>query len=295
MNTYINHLSTGAFQDHPRSWMEFLKDIGPEVLSMYPVQQQRGADCFAYAPKIAITLQTGTSPDSTCFKNYDGGEPDVAAKYYAKQGYNDYKNLSSEFGITYSTVKGKRSANPVLCRSAKRDAIKTKMLEYLRDGALVVGIQHCGYPEWHKDHVRFTYNDNGDAHAVCIIGYYVDDVLGPCFVSKCSNKPILPTSGKFMKKKLIVGEKKLDPKLFSIALLPLKDWLCNSNQTNYKTLQAIDGVMLYPLPALDQRLKVRKKIIEQEKERKKQEKIRLRNERSRTTRTTRRSRRVLKF
>lgn len=248
---YINHLSRYTGKP-PTSWKEFLEDIGPKTLKMYPVQRQSGADCFAYAPKIAITLQTGVSPDSTCFKKYDGGEPEEAAKYFKEQGY-DYQDLSRTFGITYSRVRGKRNANPVLCRSEKRDSIKTKLLKYLEEGALVVGIQRCGYPEWHKDHVRFTYENNEDAHAVCIIGYYEDAKLGSCFVSKCSNLPSLK-SGKPMKKKISIGGKKLGPQYYSFALLPLRDWLCNSNQMNPSKLQAIDSVLLYPFSDIEGRL-----------------------------------------
>ena len=280
---YINHLSRYTGKP-PTSWKEFLEDIGPDTLQRYPVQQQEGSDCFAYAPKIAITLQTGVSPDSVCFKDYDGGEPDLAAKYFAEQGYGKYEDLSRKFGITYSKVKGKRNANAVLCRSARRDSIKNKLLEYLKYGALVVGIQRCGYPEWHKDHVRFTYENNEDAHAVCIIGYYEDKELGPCFVSKCSNKPTLPSTGKFMRKKISIGGENLGPKYYSFALLPLQDWLCNSNQMNTGKLQAIDGVLLYPFLDLEERLKMRP-APEPEPERR----------RGRRTSTRRRGRRRYKF
>ena len=89
-----------------------------------------------------------------------------------------------------------------------------------------------------------------------------------------------------MRKKITVSGTKLDPKHYSIALLPLRDWLCNSNEHILSKLQAIDSVMLYPLPTLEERLKVRKEIIGETEDSKN---TRRRSTRSNTTRRSARS------
>ena len=279
---YLNHLSTKKLGRDPTSWREFLTDIGPEVLKMYPVQQQTNADCYAFAPKIAITLQTGHSPYVTkemCAA--DGGEPAEAAQFYTdhEEG-GEWKDVSGDFGIRYKKdKKGKRTvAGEVpVCRTANgKDKVKDLLYDYLREGAVVLGIQNCGYPEWiDNSYVGFTYNDNGDAHALCIIGFYNDATLGPCFVSKCSNKPTIPSTGKFIKanKRVNVGDKKLNRNFFSLALLPLNSWLCQTTRSNPKYIQAIDGVLSYPLKPIEERIALRAAEIQKIKTNKGKKKL----------------------
>lgn len=280
---YINHLSTDILKKEPSSWKQFLEDIGPEVLQMYPVQLQSTADCFAFGPKIAITFQNGVNVDSSCYSKEKGGEPEEAAAYFAKEssgGYSNYINLSSEFGIRYRMRRNKRETLPILCRSAIRDVVKRKLIKALKLGAVVLGIQNCGIPEWYQDHVRFSYGKSKSAHTVCIIGYYNDETLGPCFVSKMSNKPTLLSTDAFMKKKLNIGGTSLSPRFFSYGLLPLKTWFCNSNPDGQSfKLQKIDSVLLYPFEDLKSRLQKRKEWlidnpIEEEEEEKKEIEIR---------------------
>ena len=164
--------------------------------------------------------------------------------------------------------------------------IKRLFLRESIDGAVVLGIQNCGIPEWYQDHVRFSYGKSKSAHTVCIIGYYNDETLGPCFVSKMSNKPTLLSTDAFMKKKLNIGGTSLSPRFFSYGLLPLKTWFCNSNPDGQSfKLQKIDSVLLYPFEDLKSRLQKRKEWlidnpIEEEEGEKKEIEIR-RSSRSR--------------
>lgn len=281
MSEYINHLSSSILKTQPNCWKQFLEDIGPEVLQMYPVQLQSTADCFAFGPKIAITLQNGVNVDSSCYDKEKGGEPEEAAAYFGKEGFRNYLNLSTKFGIIYRYRKGVRvSTQPIICKSATRDVVRRKLINALKIGAVVLGIQNCGIPEWYQDHVRFSYGKSKSAHTVCIIGYYNDKKLGPCFVSKMSNKPTLLSTDAFMKKKINIGGILLSPRFFSYALLPLKTWFCNSNQDGKKhKIQAVDSVLLYPLTDLKSRLQKRREWlkdnpIEEEEEEKKQIEIR---------------------
>ena len=108
---YINHMSSGALKRDPTTWKEFLQDIGETRLKKFPTQAQQGADCFAYGPKIAITLSScgKIEPDVKCFEKFDGGKNEQSVKYlnqnYSVQGTlvsNKVINCNSRFFQTLS-------------------------------------------------------------------------------------------------------------------------------------------------------------------------------------------------
>lgn len=246
---YINHMSSGALKRDPTTWKEFLQDIGETRLKKFPTQAQQGADCFAYGPKIAITLSSGGTikPDVECFEKFDGGKNEQSVKYLNKN---------------YS-VQGTLVSNKVINCNSRRitdNSFVKFVMEPLKDNLLVLGIQSCGYPEIvngekSNPHIEFNYKDNGDAHTVCVIGCYTDKTLGRCLVTKTSNLPQERTrngllsweaNGKYAK---VFGKKLIATKYIGYALLRIDTWLCNNqSQVDLKYRQAINEIYEYPKP-----------------------------------------------
>lgn len=249
---YINHMSSGNLLNlgrDPTTWKEFLQDIGETRLKKFPTQAQQGADCFAYGPKIAITLSSGGTikPDVTCFEKFDGGKNEQSVKYLNKN---------------YS-VQGTLVSNKVINCNSRRitdNSFVKFVMEPLKDNLLVLGIQRCGYPEIVKGetltpHIEFNYNDNGDAHTVCVIGCYTDTTLGRCLVTKTSNLPQERTRDGLLsweanrKYAKVFGKKKIATKYIGYALLRIDTWLCNNqSQVDLKYRQAINEIYKYPKP-----------------------------------------------
>ena len=247
-------MSTGALGKEPTSWKEFLQDIGEERLKQFPTQQQEGADCFAYGPKIALTLSTcgHLKPDVACFAKQDGGTNKQSIDYLNKK-YPKYPQ-----GKLISGYKA------ISCNHDKltQNKFAEYVLEPLKENLVVMGIQACGYPEIKrgqtaKPYIEFNIRDNQHPHTVCVIGCYNDKEFGKCLVTKTSNHPseynakkkelvFWEADGKYAK---IFGKKKIESQYIGYALLKIDSFLCNNySQTDYKYNQIINEVYLYPKP-----------------------------------------------
>ena len=233
---YINHL--GRAKLTPTTWVTFLEDIGPTTLRLHPFEGQQGDECFAFASKIAISLQTGRNPSVAQYRDWDGGCI-IQAAITLKGHFIDH---SKSIGVTDSIDR-------VLCRSLV-DPVIRRLITLLRQGYLVIAIQNCGGPVWMGDHFQFTSQHSQGAHAVCLVGVYEDHVLGTCFVSKMSRRALQqgvdglqPVTGKTVE---ICGEM-MPLELCSFALLPVR-WLCSTVYDIGNTkARSIDTVLLYPL------------------------------------------------
>ena len=251
---YVNHMSSGSLGREPTSWKEFLQDIGENRLKQFPTQQQPGADCFAYGPKIALTVATcgALDPDVACFANYDGGSNEQSIKYLNKK-YKDFPQGTLKSGN-----------NTIECNYEKlsQQNFANFILEPLKENLVVMGIQKCGYPEIMRGekvnpYIEFNVRDNEHAHTVCVIGCYNDREFGKCLVTKTSNYP-----SEYNKKKRelynwepngkyasIFGKKKIETKYIGYALLKIDSFLCNNfSKTDGKYRQIINEVYLYPKP-----------------------------------------------
>lgn len=266
--TYINHMSTGALGKEPTSWKEFLQDIGEERLKQFPTQQQEGADCFAYGPKIALTLSTcgDLKPDVACFANHDGGKNEQSINYLNKK----YPN--------YPQGKLISGSETIECNHNKltQNKFAEYVLEPLKENLVVMGIQACGYPEIKQGetanpYIEFNVRDNEHAHTVCVIGCYNDKKFGKCLVTKTSNLPSeydkrqkkllsWEADGKYAK---IFGNKKIESMYIGYSLLKIDSFLCNNfSKTDIKYRQIINEVYLYPKPIWP---KVNKKAMKKKK------------------------------
>jgi len=235
-------MSSGALGLRPTTWREFLLDIGENRLKKFPTRQQTGHNCFAYAPRIAMTLSSGGSviPDVTCFEKNYGGLISTTVEY-----------LNDKYQIQGTSVTSKT----IHCSDPSDSDFVECVMNPLRENLLVLGILRSGYPEFVEDHIEFNYNNNDDGHAMCVIGCYDDNAMGPCLVTKTSNYP-----AQTIEKRIVICKPgtmifDTDVKYQGYGLIPLETWLCSNvifSDNNFvsgeKYEQTILQIYKYPKP-----------------------------------------------
>lgn len=225
---YINHLSSKALGRDPTTFGEFLQDIGPDNLNKYPILDQIGGTCSIFSVATAISIAKGRmEPTPTqCARGGDGSRPGEFSAKQKSKGAGIEDILKQYDGLTY---KNHNRSNQNMKLSYQSNS--NKLAEHLRTCVLVVGCQSLGTPTTtsvkYKKGNRLVPGFWGgiggyEDHAICIIGCYKDETLGPCFVTKTTNH--VWESGKTLSFKPKKGKRKVRVKrdCISFAVYPVK-------------------------------------------------------------------------
>lgn len=190
---YINHLSTKSLGKVPTTFGEFLEDIGPDTLKKFPIMDQIGGTCVIFSIATAISIAKGKM-EPTPTQCERGGDGSKAGEFSAQQKNKgaDIENILKQYkDLKYTDHNpGKGTLKLSFPTHAK------KLTDALKTCVLVIGGASLGTPTTEtvkykkgKRKVPGFWGGIGgyEDHAVCIVGCYKDEVLGPCFVTKTTN------------------------------------------------------------------------------------------------------------
>ena len=237
---YVNHMAKSTVSKEPENYWEFLEHIGSDTLKKFPLMDQDGGTCTIFGTATALAIANrkwskNDQPTMCVSRALTGGN---YTKKDANEGLAIKENIKR-----YPTETQKRCQklpyNQVMKLGNSTDAMR--FANFLKRNVVVCGGVGLGYPmldsKFKSKHklVPGFYGNGTDSHTICIVGCYNDSDLGPCFVTKTTNKCWYSKkkNGSFvdLKTKAKVGGKILAKKYISLAVYPASKVDIQQNNT----------------------------------------------------------------